>query len=135
VEDGTVCGSDLGDCLLVHGAVKDLSSIDEKSISAGFAQLEFADMGPSSSDPVLREAIAQFDEPSFRRLTGLSGSPVFNSTKKRLCGVAVRGGLNADMAIMRYTEMFDVVEVLTAIVDGTLKTQYAMSIAHPIPPA
>ena len=135
LESRTMCGSESGDVLLVNGALKDQSSIADETISARFALLEFSDHGPSCADPVLREAIAKFDTQSFSRLTGLSGSPVFNRTKRCLCGMAVRGVLHKDVAIMRYIEITDVVEILTAIVEGTLRTQYAKSIIHPTTPA
>lgn len=132
VDDGTVGGSTSNDILRVNGALKDQSSIDGDSIAPVYALLEFIDKGPSSADPVLRKAIAQYYNPTFDRLTGLSGSPVFNATKGRLTGMVVRGGLANGKAIIWYIEISDVIEILNAINDGSFCTQYSKTITHPI---
>jgi hypothetical protein len=48
-------------------------------------------------DEILREAYAEFADPEFTEVTGLSGSPTFDATLNRLAGMVVRGAL-ADRA-------------------------------------
>lgn len=131
--------SKTGDRLAVNGALKDQSKIDDKEIVPVFALLEFTDQEPAKYDPALRKAMAQYDVPrliatygaeKFENLLGISGSPVFNQTRKKLCGIAVRGGLNGDKATIWYVDIFDVLTLLDAIVDDTLRTTYLKNIVR-----
>ncbi len=131
IDDGTVSSSSPGDNLVVNGALKDNSTIDEDNITPAFCRLELGDVGPSKNDPVLRAASGKFKEPRFNSLAGLSGSPVFNATMHRLCGMVVRGGLDEELATIWYIEIQDIIEILKAILDGSMQTKYAKSMAHP----
>jgi hypothetical protein len=37
--------------------------------------------------------LAEFKDPEFASVTGISGSPVFDVTANALCGMVVRGGM------------------------------------------
>jgi hypothetical protein len=54
-------------------------------------RLEFTDVGLGTSDPTLRTGLAEFKDPEFKSITGISGSPVFDITANALCGMVVRG--------------------------------------------
>ncbi|MGD9979561.1 MAG: hypothetical protein AB7H66_03235 [Hyphomonadaceae bacterium] len=126
----TVTTSNLGDQLRVNGALKDESRIGDDTITPIFALLDFRDIGATSSDVAIREAEAMFKDVEFQRLTGLSGSPVFNLTQRKLCGVMVRGTLVGGHARMRYIDFADVMELLKAIDNGTLQANYNRTIAR-----
>lgn len=132
IDDNTISSANVGDQLQVNGLLKEKTQIGENQIAPVFALLDFADEGPSRFDPALRQASAKFLKPDFQSLTGLSGSPVFNRTARRLCGVVVRGTLNQDHGTIRYIEISDVLEILTAIVNGTMCTRYSKTIKHPV---
>jgi hypothetical protein len=94
IDDNTWGTSNEGDGLLVNGALKEKSDLSEQPVvSPVFCLLEFRDCGATSPDPLLREAYAEFHEPQFSSVTGISGSPVYNSTANKLCGMVVRGAL------------------------------------------
>lgn len=129
VDANTVGTSQMGDPLIVTGALKAPSLIDEKLIRPVFCALEFQDSGISSEDPVLRCAISQFDQPQFSSLTGLSGAPVFNTRTKKLAGMAVRGGLQAGHAKLHYIDIFDIMQMIDGILLGKTKVSYAKKVA------
>jgi hypothetical protein len=116
----TVATSQAGDRLLVHGALKEGSKIDEKVIAPAFCLLEFTDAGSSANDPTLRVAVAKFLNPEFSSLTGLSGAPVFNVTQNALCGMVVRATTQTvgRQFSLRYVDLFDMMQVLKAAHEG-----------------
>jgi len=131
VDPETVGSSSKNDQLFVYGALRDSSTIGNSDIAPNFALLEFADFGPYTPDPVLRTAKAKFENPEFSNLNGISGSPVFNYTSRKLCGMAIRGGMNKNAADLYYVDFSDINELLFAIINGTLRTSYAKTIAQP----
>jgi hypothetical protein len=55
---------------------------------------------------------------------GLSGSPVFNVTQRALCGIVVRGAMSANTCTLWYVDMFDIVQLLTAVHENRTETYY-----------
>lgn len=124
IDDGSVCQSNRGDTLFVHGALKDESSIGDNTISPTYALLEVVDQGPSKSDIVLREAAGKYVNLEFKSVTGLSGSPVFNATQGKLAGMAMRGSLHDEKAVIWFAEISDIIKILCSITDGSLSANY-----------
>lgn len=130
IDKKTVATSKFGDTLHVAGALKDISEITEDSIAPRYCLLELSDETLSSDrtlpheDPTLRLARGKFHEPEFANVTGLSGSPVFNVTQRSLCGMAVRGTMNAEGCIIRYVDMFDIIQLLIAVHERQAETYY-----------
>jgi hypothetical protein len=131
-EDGTIGSGNKGDKLQVNGVLKDLTVIDGDKIAPKFGRLDFDDFGNNSADPVLRSAFAEFAAPKFQTLTGLSGSPVFDLTTERLCGVVVRGSLTGVDATIHYVDIYDVTQILTAIVEEKPYANYKKTVLQPI---
>jgi hypothetical protein len=90
IDDQTIGTSATGHELHVAGVLKDKIQIMPPDITMGFCGLEFRDIGFSTFDPVMRQAAAQFMNPGFDSLTGISGSPVFDQTANVLCGMVAR---------------------------------------------
>ncbi len=124
IENGTVGTSRPGHRLLVCGVLKSKSQIIPPDITMGFCQLEFHDTGPCMFDPFLRQAVAQFRQPEFNDVTGISGSPVFDKTAGRLCGMVVRGGMIGDKCRIFYMDISDIVRFLEGIRAGARNTYY-----------
>ena len=131
IDTGTIGTSSTGDSVLVYGALKEKSAIVDEEIRPIFAYLEFSDAGSSSNDVALRKAQSQFQDLEFESLTGLSGSPVFNSTSEKLCGMIVRGGMIDGSAIIRFVDFYDILQILTAISDRCPSTRYTKTIKRP----
>ena len=129
-DPGTITSSHSGDKLLVNGAFKAESKLVDQTIAPMFGLLEFLDAGPSGSDPVLRKGLAVFREREFEGLTGLSGSPVFNVTRRRLAGVLARGGIVGPQATMHYIDIAHVDFLLRAILSGELAANYRIAVAN-----
>lgn len=128
-DSGTVGSSQNGDKLSVNGALKDPSYFTEQSIVPVFCKLEFEDIGAKSNDVTLREGLARFENFPYSRLTGISGSPVFNLTKRRLCGVVVRAGIdNSGFAHLHYVDVFDIEKLLQGILNRSLNAVYLKDI-------
>jgi hypothetical protein len=108
----------------VAAALKTKSEITEDTIAPIYCLLEMADDTPSSNDPTLRRAIGKFDNPEFTDVLGLSGSPVFNVTQRALCGMVVRGAMNADVCTLWYVDMFDIAQLLATIYEDRAETYY-----------
>ncbi len=115
VTEETIGTSDRGDALIVHGTLKAPSYISATEVSPSFASLEFEDVGATSDDPFLREGRAYFDDPALQSLSGLSGSPIYNVTRDRLCGMVVRGGIDDGNARIRFVDIFDIAKLLESI--------------------
>lgn len=103
--------------LKVYGYLSEKGHIDfeAKSITGGFCDLQFTEIGDTSSDPFLRKAVASYSSHDFQTFDGLSGSPVFDETAGRLCGMVARGGLSADgAATIMYLDISDIMEFVRA---------------------
>jgi hypothetical protein len=117
--------SNKGDRLLVNGALKEKSDLSEQPVVAAvFCLLEFQDCGVTSADPLLREAYAEFHEPQFSSVIGISGSPVYNATANKLCGMVVRGVLSGRACRLWYIDISDIMQALIAIAEGRSETDY-----------
>jgi hypothetical protein len=127
-----LCRSVPGDELLAYGTLTDFSQIENQIIAPNFAELGFTDVAPHNHDPVLRAAKGQWASTPIKRLSGLSGGPVFNATRGGLCGMTVRGGIGDDgIATLHYIDAFDIVQLLGAIHRGYGSGRYMKTVAHP----
>jgi hypothetical protein len=113
----------LGEDLVVFGMLKDATVIDGHYISVNWGRLEFRDIG-SGSDPVLRRAIAEFRTPGFTNVSGMSGAPVSSATTGRLCGMVVRGGTDGKRWTIHYIDVFDIIQLVEAVIAGSETTFY-----------
>lgn len=135
LDTGTVGTSRKNDALLVNGVLKGESTIDSDQVTPTFGLLEFADQGESTFDYALRQAQAVFDNRDIKSVTGISGGPVFNKTMSRLAGVVVRGSLtDGGLATIHYVDIFDVMKVLEAVSNGSLRAKYNKVIVRPLGP-
>jgi hypothetical protein len=126
--------SNEGDALLVNGVLKEKSDLSEQPVvSPVFCLLEFHDCGATSADPLLREAYAEFHEPEFSSVTGISGSPVYNSTANKLCGMVIRGALTGRVCRLWYIDISDIMQTLIAIVEGRSETDYTKHLVRRVP--
>lgn len=117
-----------GDELVVMGMLKDPTTIDGHDISVNWCRLEFVDAG-ISPDPTVRRGIAGYHQPPFHNLTGISGGPVFNRTLQRLCGMVVRGGIDADnLAAIYYADIFDIMVLVEAVAIGDTSKDYTKTV-------
>lgn len=129
IDEKTVATSNIGNELSVAGVLKEKSSIEDNTITAGYCYLQLKDGGPHGHDPILRKASALFREPSFSTVTGISGAPVFDETAKALCGMVVRGGMNDVSCEIIYVDMFDILQLLDGVSAGADNTYYAKTIS------
>jgi hypothetical protein len=132
IDERTVATSHLGDVLFVAGVLKDKTSILPPDIHIGYCRLEFQDAGPSGSDPFLRRAVAQFDNPAFTSVTGISGSPIYDQTAHALCGMVVRGGMTGSYCTIHYLDVFDIVRFLDAASQGADNVSYTKIAPRPV---
>ncbi len=124
--------SDAGDDLLVAGSLKEYVNTISDPMEPGFCILEFIDLGPLNNEPVLRSARARYERPKFSSLTGISGSPVFNKSKSRLCGMVVRGNINQDNTEnIKYIDASDIIQLLSAIKSGSTEISYSKTVKTP----
>jgi hypothetical protein len=113
--------SDAANRLRVYGYLTEKSSVDydAASITGGFCDLQFTNLGPTSSDPVLRQALATYAGHNISKLDGISGAPVYDDTEGRLCGMAVRAGLSDNGgASLWYIDVHYIVGVAQAVHRG-----------------
>lgn len=130
LDEGTVATSREGDKLLAYGALKQKSEITEEVIAPVFAELEAIDRGASPSDPTLRKAEGVYQNLEFDTVEGMSGSPMFNATQQRLCGMTARGGLNGNHCTLWYIDIHDIMEMLNAVIEGRSETDYQKTITR-----
>jgi len=128
IDEKTVATSQIQHELLVAGVLKDKSSIIPPDITIGYCQLQLRDVGASSSDPILRHAIAEFRNPEFDNIVGISGSPVFNQTANALCGMVVRGGMTGNRCNIYYIDIFDIGCFLEGVSEGVASTYYTENV-------
>lgn len=131
IDEHTVATSQVGHALLVAGVLKEKSQIDPPDIAIGYCRLEFQDVGPAS-DPFLRHAIAQFLNPEFSSIVGISGSPVFDRVSNALCGMVIRGGMTGSKCEIRYIDIFDIVRLLESVSEGVTKSYYKKNVLRPV---
>jgi hypothetical protein len=124
VDANTCASAHPGDVLYIHGTLKEKSDLSMMPITPQFCFLEFGDQGAPSSDPALRRAYAEFENPGFTEITGISGSPVFDATSNKLVGMVVRGALSGKACTVWYIDMFDILTFVTAVADGKQETDY-----------
>jgi hypothetical protein len=124
LDEKTMTASRTGDTVHVAGALKAKSEITEDTIAPVYCLLEMTDDTRSMHDPTLRRALGKFEEPEFADVVGLSGSPVFNVTRRAISGIVVRGGLSADVCTLWYVDMFDIVQLLETVHANETETFY-----------
>jgi hypothetical protein len=124
VDDRTVATSQAGHALLVAGVLKEKTVIVPPDITMGYCQLEFRDTGDPTSDPVLRHADAEFRNPQFGSITGISGSPVYDLTSNALCGMVVRGGMEGATCTILYIDIHDILQLLEGVSKGATNIYY-----------
>jgi hypothetical protein len=132
IDAGTVGTSHDAHRLVVAGCLKAQSEITETQIKPQFCRLEFLDNGATKGDPTLRHAVAEFANPGFDAITGLSGSPVYDLTADLLCGMVVRGGMNGSKCEIRYVDVYDIVKMLESVHSGRSDTNYIKIVAHKV---
>lgn len=130
LEESTICTSDPGDVLEVNGTLKDLSTIGDDEIAPVFARFGFVDTGPMPADPVLREAKGIIKGETINRLTGLSGAPVFNLTKKTLAEIVLRGHISNGAADIKYVDASDVLQLVSAAARQKKSTYYEKTVKY-----
>jgi Trypsin-like peptidase domain len=123
LDNSTTTASQPGDQLYVAGALKEKVDIGD-TITSGFCSLEFVDGGADSSDPTLRQAHAEYVNPKFSSISGLSGAPVYNASANALCGMVVRGGMQGSACTIRYFDIFDMMQLLAGVHEGLSQTFY-----------
>lgn len=133
IDDQTVGTSAIGHELHVAGVLKDKTQIIPPDITMGFCSLEFRDVGVSIFDPIMRQAEAQFTNPGFDSVTGISGSPVFDQTANVLCGMVARGAIvGSSKCIIHYIDFFDIFRFLIGIRTGATSTYYTKTLTIPV---
>jgi hypothetical protein len=124
----TAASSADGHRLLVAGNLKEQTTIVD-DIAPVYLRLEFNDVGIAPFDPTLRVGEAKFAEERFKRMTGVSGAPVYDLTANVLCGMVVRGGQDEDgVWRMHFVDMFDIMHFLDAIHSGNTETDYRKTV-------
>jgi hypothetical protein len=124
VDQSTVGTSDAAHRLKVYGFLSTRTYVDydAKSIMVGYCDLQFHDLGRTSSDPFIRQALATYVRHNLDSLDGISGAPVFDETTRRLCGMAVRAGLNDQgKATLWYIDISHIVRLVEAVHTGSTK--------------
>jgi hypothetical protein len=127
ISPGTIGTSDTGHRLKVYGflSTKTLVDCEAKSITGGYCDLQFHDVGATSSDPFIRQALATYASHNFSSLDGISGAPVFDETKGRLCGMVVVAGLNdRGNATLWYIDIFHIAKLVEAVHTGASRLNY-----------
>jgi Trypsin-like peptidase domain len=122
LSERTLCSSAVGDRLLILGTLKEKTVIDPE-ITIGRCRLEASDTGPSPA-PLLRKGAAQYIGHEFSTVTEISGAPVFNLTRNRLCGMIIRGGLTAGRLNVHYAGALDILRYAEAVFEGRQSVSY-----------
>lgn len=122
--------AEAGDALIAYGSPKQMSEIDDETIKPVFAALGFVDTGPHAHDPFLRTAEGQWADPVLTSLSGMSGGPIFNTTKDVLSGVMIRGGITGQNAFAKFIDIEDVMRLVGAIHSGKSGMTYRKTVKH-----
>lgn len=131
LDEKSTASSQIGHDLLVAGVLKDKMRIDPPDIQIGYCRLQFRDLGPVTSDPLLRSATAKFFQPQFQSITGISGAPAFDQTASALAGMVIRGGMLRDIANIHFIDIFDILQFLDSIHSNAPKTKYQKTVTRP----
>jgi hypothetical protein len=126
IDEKTVGTSKVGHELHAAGFLKDKTEIDSPNITVGACRLSFRDAG-IFSDPFLRRGEAQFRNPGFDNIAGMSGAPVFDQTANVLCGMVARGAMNDDKCFIYYIDIFDIVRLLEGVSMNAAGASYTKS--------
>jgi hypothetical protein len=116
VDESSVATSKRGHQLFVAGVLKEKLQIDPPNIHLGLCRLTLNDAGVTT-DPILRRATAVYLDIEFEAILGMSGSPVFDLTANKLCGMVVRGGLTNNQCQIFYVDISDIARMLEAVKD------------------
>jgi hypothetical protein len=68
--------------------------------------------------------MAEFLAPAFSSVIGISGSPIYDKTAGKLCGMVVRGGMNGAKSDIRFIDIFDIKKFLEGISSGATGPDY-----------
>lgn len=131
IDERTVATSKPGHSLLVAGVLKEKSSTVPGDFVFGYCRLEFQDDGVSA-DPILRKGIAEYREPEFSEITGISGAPVFDDSTNALCGMVVRGSLVESRCHIYFVDIFDIMRLLEAVSEGKESAFYTKTLLRPV---
>ena len=125
----TIGSSNTAHKLHVYGFLKDKTTInyDTKAIIGGFCDLEVRDIGAVSNDYYLRYATATYVNHGFERITGVSGAAIFDETANKLCGMAVRGGLDNGIVKLWYVDISHIFRALEAVHEPRNRVSYVIA--------
>ena len=93
-------------------------------IAIGYCQLNYRDTTSKTHDAVSREAETEFPAPAFSSITGISGSPIYDETVGKLCGMVVLGGMVGKKGSIRFIDMFDIAKFLEGVSSSATDTDY-----------
>lgn len=124
IDETSVAQSREGTWLKVFGVLKSRTRIEPPNVYMDFCDLDFQDVGGTSSDVSLREARGEWLGSVIDDITGISGSPVFNQDLGALCGMVVRGGMQDKKCAIRYIDIFDIAHFLDSVSKGAATTTY-----------
>jgi hypothetical protein len=124
IDETTIASAGEGHALQVCGVLKEKTLIDPPDIVIGYCRLDFTDIGFTTRDPTLRQGKAEFLNPEFESVTGISGSPVFDQTAHALCGMVVRGGMVGNSCTIYYIDIADIHHLLQAVSDHASHVSY-----------
>ena len=121
--------SEVRHALVIYGVLKEKTIIihadgGRGDIDIAYCQLEYFDATMTTRDAVLRAASAEFRDPPFTSITGISGSPVYDKTAGRLCGMVVRGGMTGAKSDIRFVDIVDITKLLEGISSGATDIDY-----------
>lgn len=131
VSEGTFVQSKMGDDVVIFGALKEKSRIEEE-IKPVYCELQMKDAGTYGADLVLRRAIAKFDNPEVDDVTGISGAPVLNLKENKLSGMVLRAGIIDSFCQLYYLDIFDIMQILLGIKSDNLDISYKKSVLKKI---
>ena len=118
MNDENVARTHEGHNLQIFGVLKEKTHIDPPDVVIGYTLLEFVDRGPMNADTVLRVAEGHFENAEITDITGISGSPVFDRTTGKLCGMVARGKVQDQKAIIYYLDIVHILAFLESSIGG-----------------
>jgi hypothetical protein len=132
IDEGTVGTSKIGHSLRVAGVLKEKSTWLPPDIRIGYCSLDLRDAG-QFADAILRHAVGRFTQPQFSEIKGVSGSPIYDLTAHRLCGIVARGGMRvgelfADCDVY-FWDFFDVAQFLDVVSRKAESTYYLKTVS------
>lgn len=127
LDHGTFGSSKRRHILSVFGVINNNTKIEPPNIYSGLGDLVFSDDGVYETDSTLRSAeMVTPHDGSFDCVNGLSGSPVFDETAKKLCGMVVRGSGKGKPRIY-YIDIQHIVSFLSDAHSGRATCEYQVS--------